>query len=129
MDAQTNAKTSRLTGLTKLLALVVLCTPMAGMAMTPIGTPVKKIVFASGIDAWQAVDHRRLILSASPTKHYLVTLTRESHQLPFAQHVGFSASNNTIYSGFDHITVDGVRFGIKNILRVSRAEVRALTQA
>lgn len=106
-----------------------LFTPLNAMSMTPLGDPVKKIVFANSIDSWQAVDQQRLILSTSPSTHYLVTLNRQCHQLAFAQHVGVSASNNVIYSGFDHIMVDGARFGIKQIMQVSRAEVEALTKA
>jgi hypothetical protein len=113
----------------RLIVVLLLCTPLAGFAMNPVGTPMKRIVFANNIDGWQAVDKRRLILSTSPNKHYLVTLNRECLQLAFANHVGVSTSNNTIYSGFDHITVDGARFGIKTILEVSRAEVQALTSA
>ena len=113
----------------KLLLLAICCMPLAAAAMNPAGTPVKRIVFANQIDGWHAIDQQRLILSTSPSRHYLVTLDRRAAALPFAFNVGVSTSNNAIYSGFDYIYVDGIRFGIDSIMQIDRDQMRALTKA
>ena len=96
-------------------------------AMTPVGSPVTKIPLISNLSTWQALDQRRLVLSLNPMQNYLVTLSRSCHSLPKASHVGVSASNNTVYAGFDYITADGERCAIKAINRLSDDEKRALT--
>lgn len=89
---------------------------------TQTGAPVKKIPFANQIHDWQALGKRQLLVSTSPSKNYLVTLSRDCHSLNFAQQVGFSASNNTVYAGFDYVTARGQRCRIQSISKVTRAE-------
>ncbi len=98
------------------------------LAMTPVGSPVTSIPLISNISTWQALDERRLVLSLNPMQNYLITLSRSCHTLLKASHVGVSASNNTVYAGFDYITADGERCAIKTINRLSDDEKRALTK-
>ncbi len=111
-----------------LLALIAGLPGTLSAMPTEPGLPVKKIPFASEIDAWQALDKRRLIVSTSPSKNYLVTLRQECHALRFSSRLGISSSNNTVYAGFDYITADGERCAIQRINRISSAEKRALSE-
>jgi hypothetical protein len=113
-------------------ALVCLSTSglaMNALAMNAVGTPVNKIMFASNIDGWKVVDKQRLIVSTGPNRHYLITLDRASHQLSFAHNVGLTSSNNTVYSGFDQVVIEGARYAIKTIARIDRDDIHALIQA
>ena len=65
------------------------------------------------------LDDRHLVLSLSPKQRYLLTLDRDCLGLVFASHLGVSASNNTVYAGFDYITADGQHCTIKAIERLS----------
>lgn len=111
------------------VALVLPMVSITASAMTPTGSPVKKITSASSISGWHAVDARRLVISFSPTKAYLLTLRRDCHSLNFAANVNVTTSNNTIYAGFDSVTVDGQRCGIQKINKLSKAEKKALIEA
>ena len=111
------------------LLAACLAGPLSAMAMAPVGSPVEKIPFVSSISTWQALDERRLVLSLTEQKSYLVTLTHSCRALPGASHVGVSASNNTVYAGFDYITADGERCAIKHINRLSKAQKQALIKA
>jgi hypothetical protein len=111
------------------LAFALLLVAITASAMTPTGSPVKKITSASSISGWHAVDPRRVVISFSPTKNYLLTLRRDCHSLNFASSVSVTTSNNTIYAGFDSVTVDGQRCGIQKINKLSKAEKKALIEA
>ena len=74
------------------------------------------------------LDERRLVLSLSPKQNYLLTLSRDCRALPSASLLGVSASNHTVYAGFDYITADGERCGIKTINQLSTDEKRTLTK-
>ena len=109
------------------LGLIAVC--LTAQAMIPTGELVRKIPFASSIDSWHAVDDRHVVISMSRSKNYLLTLRRECPALPFASNFGVSASNNTIYAGFDYITADGRKCSIKTINRLSRDETKGLVGA
>ena len=112
----------------KVFIVGCLLSPGMGFAMTPPGSPVTSIEAVTNISTWQALDQRRLLLSLGQQKNYLVTLAGICHALPFATRLGVSASNNTVYAGFDYITADGERCAIKAINKLSNAEKRALTK-
>ncbi len=112
----------------RLLGIGLIALPVLSLAM-PTGSPVSKIRFASKIDSWQALDARHLVLSLSASKNYLITLRKDCHSLPRAANVGVSASNDTIYAGFDYITADGQRCAIQTINKLSKEETRSLTKA
>ena len=108
-------------------AALLLLFPALSMGMNPTGHPVKKITHASNISAWHAVDPRHLVISLSPSKNYLLTLRRDCPSMNFAANVSVTTSNNTIYAGFDAVTVNGQRCGISQINKLSKSEKRALT--
>ena len=114
--------------LNRLLATLACLIPLSGVAMPPVGAPVDKIPWISNVTTWQALDSRRLVVSLNAKQNYLVTLNKDCRALPSASHLGVSASNNTVYAGFDYITADGERCHIKTINQLSHAEKRALTK-
>lgn len=123
--------------LTAAARTIMIATGVSVAAMVPItvnamptdpGLPVKKIPYANQIDGWHALDKRRLIVSTSPAKNYLVTLRASCHALRLGSKLGISSSNNTVYAGFDYITADGQRCAIQRINKISKAEKRALSK-
>ena len=110
----------------KLLSAVIASTLLAASAAALDSNFVKRIPFANQIDGWQTIDTRRLVVNISPKKNYLLTLRRDCYGLKFARHIGVSTSNNTIYAGFDVVTVDGRHCPIDQIQPVTREDIRFL---
>ena len=117
-----------LTTLACVVGLLASCVTTGRKTMEP-GLPVNKIPFADRISDWQAVDKRHLVVSTSPSRSYLLTLRRECHTLSFANRLGVSSSNNTVYAGFDYVTSDGQRCAIQRINEITNDERKALTGA
>lgn len=111
-----------------LVATSLLTTNVEAMPSKP-GVPVKKIPFASQINNWSVIDKATIVVTQSPSKSYLVNLRGECHRLGFSDQVGFSSSNNTIYAGFDYVTVGPQRCAIQSINKISPDERRLLTQS
>lgn len=111
-----------------LVATSLLTTNVEAMPSKP-GVPVKKIPFASQINNWSVIDKATIVVTQSPLKSYLVNLRGECHRLGFSDQVGFSSSNNTIYAGFDYVTVGPQRCAIQSINKISPDERRLLTQS
>jgi hypothetical protein len=100
----------------------------AASAMAPSSNTVDKILLLEGSNTWEALDNRRLVLSQhSRSDSFLLILSRDCYALPAAQRVGVSASNSTVYAGFDYITADGEQCAIQTIQRLSPEEKQALT--
>ncbi len=78
------------------------------------GKPVSKIAGVREIVDWQTLDDRHLLLELSPSRIYRLTLGPECH-LPYAQTVGISRSEGTIWAGFDYVTADGKQCSIRRI--------------
>ena len=126
LSNQTN-RTNRIFYKIALCACIIL--PGTGFSMTTPGSEVASIEGLSNVSTWQALDERRLLLSLGQKQNYLVTFAKICHALPYATQLGVSASNNTVYAGFDYITVDGERCSIGTINKLSRQEKQALTKA
>ena len=107
---------------------ILLIAALTGGLTAPTGTAVDKIDLMAGINTWEVVDERHLVLSVGPTHRYLVTLSHSCHTLPYATHLGVSASNNTVYAGFDYITADGERCAINTINELSNKQQQAMTR-
>ncbi len=81
------------------------------------GKPVAKISGVEEILDWQALDEHQLLLQVSQSRLYRLTLGSTCY-LPYAQHVGISRSENTIWAGFDYVTADGRQCSIRSIERL-----------
>jgi len=79
------------------------------------GEPVNSIPMANGIAGFHPLDNEHVMLSLGTDQHYLLTLNRECHGLRWARHVGVTASDNTIWAGFDALTADGAACPIREI--------------
>jgi hypothetical protein len=116
----------------KLLCLALLVAAggvcQSSLAMGPVGSAVDKINLLQGLSTWEALDERHLVLSLGAKQNYLVTLSHNCHTLPFATHLGVSASDNIVYAGFDYITADGQQCAINTINELSDEQRRALIQ-
>jgi len=82
------------------------------------GQPVSSIPMANRIEDFQALDDAHVMVSLADRQQYLMTLNRECVGLRFAQHVGVSTSDNTIWAGFDALTADGHSCPIRQIHRL-----------
>jgi len=92
--------------------------PLASNALPPSARDVDRIPMINNLSTWQAIDERRVVLTLSPEQSYLLTLSRDCPSLVYAARLGVSASNNTVYAGFDYITADGESCTINSIERL-----------
>jgi len=83
------------------------------------GEPVVSIPTANRIEAFRALDGAHVMVLLADRQQYLMTLTRECVGLRFAQHIGVSTSDNTIWVGFDNLTADGHSCPIRAIHRLT----------
>lgn len=79
------------------------------------GQPVTSIPTADQVHAFKALDNVHVMLTTSEEKRYLLTLQRDCVGLRWARHVGVTASDNTIWAGFDALTADGEACSIREI--------------
>lgn len=116
--------------LRNLLLLSLVSTAAIASAMpSNLGTPVKKIPFASQISDWEVIDRHRVIVGRPGSKTYLLTFRDECHELTFSNRLGVSSSNNTIYAGFDYVTAGHQRCPIQHINLISQTDRSALAQS
>jgi hypothetical protein len=83
-------------------------------ALVRAGQPVTSIPTADGVRDFQPLDEEHVMLSTS-SERYLLTLNRGCFGLRWARHVGVTASDNTIWAGFDALTADGEACPIREI--------------
>jgi hypothetical protein len=124
MNAQIRSRT---------LALAVLAACVAGpavalppvesdpQALQALGEPVTRIPTAHRVYEFEPLDAEHVMLSISEEQRYLLTLNRECFGLRFARHVGITASDDTIWAGFDALTADGEACSIREIHLVPHA--------
>ena len=89
--------------------------PAASFNVDDGGEVVDRIAFADQIDDWKLLDNRHAVVKVGNHQNYLLTFTNDCYRLSWAQHVGVSSSNNTIYAGFDYVTADGWQCPIESI--------------
>jgi hypothetical protein len=86
--------------------------------LLPAGEPVASIPTANSIQGFEALDNEHVMVSTAGRQQYLVTLNRQCIGLRWAQHIGVSTSDNTIWAGFDAVTADGENCPIREIHRL-----------
>lgn len=84
-------------------------------ALLKAGEPVTSIPSASAVQAFRALDDAHVMLTTEGDRQYLLTLNRACVGLRWARHVGVTASDNTIWAGFDALTADGEACPIREI--------------
>ncbi|MCZ6854188.1 MAG: DUF6491 family protein [Gammaproteobacteria bacterium] len=97
--------------------------PEASIEASDLGEAVLSISSANRISDWEPIDAKHVVLSLSPDERYLLTLKRQCGGLGWAQHIGVTMSNNTIWAEFDAVTTDGLQCPIERINRVTREQV------
>ena len=85
---------------------------------TVYGETVKR-VFAPQVHDWKVLDQQRLILYATRTRPYLVTLRRKAMGLTRSTIIGLERHGTSIDSRFDQIYVDGFPYAIMRIEKLS----------
>ena len=77
------------------------------------------------IHNWQAVNRSQLIVWATPSRPYLVTLRRPVRGLRHTYRIGFTTRHGRI-NRFDSIYVDGWREPIRSIVALDRRTARLI---
>ncbi|MEQ9005080.1 MAG: DUF6491 family protein [Pseudomonadales bacterium] len=95
--------------------------PEPGVLMEA-GEPVTSIPSASAVQAFRAIDDAHVMLTTEGDRQYLLTLNRACVGLRWARHVGVTASDNTIWAGFDALTADGEACPIREIHLIDRTD-------
>jgi len=91
-------------------------------ALLDTGKPVTSIPIADSIQGFEPLDNEHVRVSLADRQQYLVTLNRQCVGLRWAQHIGVSTSDNTIWAGFDTLTADGHSCQIREIHRLPDVE-------
>ena len=99
----------------RLLAAAAAVAAWPALSITESPTPVDHIAAADEIQGWTLVDNRHVVVQLGAQRHYMLTLSQDCYRLNWAQHVGVTSSDNTIYAGFDYVTADGWQCGIERI--------------
>jgi len=95
-----------------------LCWALSAAGLPPsqrLLDPVSSIEAADRISGWEHLDDQHVVLRLSPQDEYLITLKSRCLGLNWGRNVGVTMSNNTIWAGFDAITVDGNQCEIETI--------------
>ncbi len=90
-----------------------------------LGESVLSISSANRISDWEHIDAQHVVLSLADER-FLLTLKRQCGGLSWAQNIGVTMTNNTIWVGFDAVTTDGLQCPIERINRVTRKQVEQL---
>ncbi len=100
-----------------LMASVVLAASLmaAPVHALPAGKEVRNIPAANTLTDWRALDKRHLLLQFTPERRYRVRLSTTCVNLTWADQLGISRSNNTIWAGFDYVLADGRQCSIERI--------------
>ena len=85
---------------------------------------VEKFHFFGRLDGWRAVDRNTLIVWTTPFKPYLIELKRPAMGLRFAEVIGLTSTAGTVYAGLDNVRVDGFRYSIRSIYRLTKEQAR-----
>jgi hypothetical protein len=79
--------------------------------------------------SWQVVDDDTVVVWATPFDPYLVKLAFKSNDLKFAQVIGLTQFGSRVYAKFDAVKVDGFRYPIDSIYKMTREEARDLVRS
>ena len=82
------------------------------------GEPVRR-VFAPSIHSFHVLDDQRLILYATRSRPYLITLRSKAHGLSFNSVIGLRRQSSSIDASFDEIIVEGFPYAIKRIEKLT----------
>ena len=89
------------------------------------GEPVKRF-FAPQIKSWQVLDSQHLILYATRSRPYLVTLRRKAFGLNRSTAIGIKRSSSSVDARFDNIIVDDIHYAIERIEKLTPEVARML---
>ena len=101
---------------------------VAGSAAAPAFEEVESIPMLTRPHSWQVVDDDTVVVWATPFDPYLVELAFKSHDLKFAHVIGITQVGSRIYAKFDAVKVDGFRYPIHSIYKMTREEARNLVR-
>ena len=115
-------------------ALLALCVAVPSYARTndhqaivdvPL-EPVDSIRTFGRIQGWRALDRDTVIIWATGLRPYLLELARPSPDLRFANAIGVTGISGRVHSRFDSVIVEGIRYPIRQIYRITPADAKAL---
>ena len=101
---------------------------VASAAQAPAFEEVDSIPMLTRPHSWQVVDDDTVVVWATPFDPYLVELAFKSHDLKFAHVIGITQFGSRIYAKFDAVKVDGFRYPIDSIYKMTREEARNLVR-
>jgi hypothetical protein len=76
--------------------------------------------------SWSRLDDDTILLWTSPSKPYLVDLSRKAYELRFANTIAVTSSAGSIYEKFDSVIVDGIRYPIAGIYKLDRETAKLM---
>ena len=98
-------------------------------ASRPVYEQVDSILMLTRPHSWSVVDDQTVVVWATPFDPYLIKLKFKSYDLKFAQVIGLTQFGSRVYAKFDAVRVDGFRYPIDSIYKMSREEARDLVRS
>ena len=77
------------------------------------------------LHSWRAISRDEIVVWASPSRPYLITLTRRNPHLRFAHAIGITSHTGHI-TKFESVIADGWRTPIKSIVALDRETAKSL---
>ena len=118
-------------------ALLALCsgiptyaTTNASQAIVNVALePVDSMRTFGRMHSWRALDRDTLIIWASAFRPYLIELARPSHDIRFTEVIGVTGFAGRVHSRFDSVLIEGMRYPIDEMYRLSPEDAKALKAA
>ena len=98
--------------------------PAPVVQVVPQPEAIDEFHFFGRLDGWRAVDRNTLIVWTTPFKPYLIELRRPASGLKFAEVIGLTSTAGTVYARFDTVRVDGFRYPIRAMYRLTKEQAR-----
>jgi Family of unknown function (DUF6491) len=89
------------------------------------GAPVDHITYLGHYSGWEPLGRDALVIWTGINDAYLLKVNGPCPDLPFATHVGLTATGSTVYARFDFVTVRHWRCQIAEIRPVDYRRMRA----
>ncbi|MGD8324591.1 MAG: DUF6491 family protein [Gammaproteobacteria bacterium] len=88
--------------------------------------PVDSIRALGRMHGWRALDRDSLLIWTTAFRPYLIRLARPSHDMRFTEVIGVTETAGRVHSRFDSVYIEGIRYPIEQIYRLSPEDAKAL---
>ncbi len=89
------------------------------------GPPISQFTWLGSYYGWDPISTNELVVWTSPFQAYLIKVAPPCQDLPFANRIALTSTQNTVYARFDFVTVHHLRCPIQEIRPIDYQRMRA----